>query len=103
MRQVAWLLLALSYAAGAQEQGSAPAKAQQCVVCHGANGISTAPDAPHLAAQPRQYLVAQLKQLRSGKRPSEVMNVMAKTLSDEEIEALADWYSSIRISAAPTR
>jgi cytochrome c553 len=31
------------------------------------------------------------------------MNVMAKTLSDEEIEALADWYSSIRISAAPPR
>jgi cytochrome c553 len=100
---VAWLLLALSCAAGAQEQGSAPAKAQQCVVCHGANGISTAPDAPHLAAQPRQYLVAQLKQLRSGKRPSEVMNVLAKTLSDEEIEALADWYASIRITAAPPR
>jgi cytochrome c553 len=96
-------VLALSCGAGAQERGPAPAKAQQCVVCHGANGISTAPDAPHLAAQPRQYLVAQLKLLRSGKRPSEVMNVMAKTLSDEEIEALADWYSSIRISAAPPR
>jgi cytochrome c553 len=101
VRRAALLVLALS--CGAQAQGPPPAKAQQCVVCHGANGISSAPDAPHLAGQPRQYLVAQLKQLRSGKRPSEVMNVMAKTLSDEEIVALADWYSSIRISAAPPR
>ena len=103
MRRAALLLLAWACGAGAQVQGPPPAKAQQCVVCHGANGISTAPDAPHLAGQPRQYLVAQMKQFRSGKRPSEVMNVMAKTLSDDEIEELANWYSAIRIVAAPPR
>ena len=103
MRQAALLLLALSGGTGAAAQTPPPPKVQQCVVCHGANGISTAPDAPHLAGQPRQYLVAQMKQFRSGKRPSEVMGVMAKTLSDDEIEALADWYASIRISASAPR
>jgi cytochrome c553 len=102
VRRTALLLLALSHVGGAAAQ-SPPPKAQQCVVCHGALGISTAPDAPNLAGQPRQYLVAQMKQFRTGKRASEVMNVIAKPLSDEEIDALSDWYASIRISAAPTR
>ena len=96
------MLLAL-FQGLAAAQSAPPAKSQQCTVCHGALGISTAPDAPNLAGQPRQYLAAQLRQFRSGKRPSEVMNVLAKTLSDEEIEALADWYASIRITAAPPR
>ena len=103
MRSAA-LLAALGCLAGAAgAQSPAPAKAQQCFVCHGALGLSTAPDAPNLAGQPRIYLVAQMKQFRTGKRASEVMNVIAKPLSDEEIEALADWYASIRISAAPAK
>ena len=102
MIRTAFLSLAL-FQGMAAAQSPPPAKAETCVVCHGALGISTAPDAPNIAGQPRQYLVAQLKQFRSGKRPSEVMNVLAKTLSDEEIEALADWYSAIRITAAPSR
>jgi cytochrome c553 len=101
--RAALLLFAVSYGAGAGAQSPPPAKAQQCIVCHGALGISTAPDAPHLAGQPRPYLVAQMKQFRSGKRASEVMNVIARPLTDEEIEALADWYASIRISAASAR
>ncbi len=75
------------------------AKAQPCSVCHGPAGISVQPDAPNLAGQPRVYLVEQLKNLRSGKRPSEVMNLMAKPLTDDDIAALADWYSSIAIEA----
>jgi cytochrome c553 len=75
------------------------AKAQPCSVCHGPLGLSTQPDAPNLAGQPRDYLVAQLKALRSGKRQSEVMNIMAKPLTDDDIGALADWYSSIAIEA----
>jgi len=55
------------------------------------------PDAPNLAGQPRAYLVEQLKALRSGKRQSDVMNIMARPLSDDDIAALADWYSSIAI------
>ena len=102
MSRAGVLLLAL-FPGWAVAQAPPPAKSQQCTVCHGALGISTAPDAPNLAGQPRQYLVAQLKQFRNGKRPSEVMNVLAKTLSDEEIDALADWYASIRITTTPPR
>ena len=75
------------------------AKAQPCSVCHGAAGISVQPDAPNLAGQPREYLVKELKAFRSGKRQSDVMNLMARPLTDDDIAALADWYSSIAIEA----
>ena len=75
------------------------AKAQACAPCHGAAGISAAPDAPHLAGQPRVYLVSQLKAFRGGKRQHEVMSVIAKPLSDDDIELLADWFSSIAVEA----
>ena len=74
-------------------------KAQACAVCHGALGISNTPDAPHLAAQPAIYLAAQLRAYRSGARKHEVMAVMAKPLTDDDINNLAAWYAAIRIEA----
>ena len=47
------------------------ARADACVQCHGANGISVLPNAPNLAGQPEVYLVEQLRQFRSGRRPSD--------------------------------
>ena len=72
-------------------------KSAACAVCHGANGMGLAPDVPHLAAQPAIYLAAQLKAFRNGTRKHEVMAVMAKPLSDADIDNLAAWYSSIQI------
>ncbi|MFN2644167.1 MAG: cytochrome c [Burkholderiales bacterium] len=78
-------------------------KAQACSVCHGPLGLSQTPDAPHLAGQPAVYLVRQLKAYRGGQRQHEVMNIIAKSLSDRDIEDLAQWYASIAVSAAPSR
>jgi cytochrome c553 len=79
------------------------AKAQACSVCHGPLGISNAPDAPHLAGQPRIYFMEQLKAFRSGKRAHPVMNVIAKPLTDADISSLADWYSSLKIEVREKR
>jgi cytochrome c553 len=78
-------------------------KAGMCATCHGANGLSTMPNAPHLAGQPALYIEEQLKQYRSGKRLNEVMAVMAKPLTDKEIENLAAWYASIPIEVGQPR
>jgi cytochrome c553 len=92
-------------AALAQAQSGDPAagrqKAQMCAVCHGPMGISGAPDAPNLAAQPALYLSAQLRAYRSGERKHEVMAVMSKTLSDTDIDNLAAWFSSLQIEVRP--
>ena len=70
-------------------------------MCHGPLGLGQHPEAPHLAAQPAGYLVAQLKSFRDGRRKHEVMNVVAKGLTDADIEDLAAWYASIEIRASP--
>ncbi len=72
--------------------------ASTCAVCHGPLGVSQAPDAPHLAGQPAMYLSAQLKAYRSGARRHEVMAVIAKPLSDDDIANLAAWYAAQKIS-----
>lgn len=84
----------------ASAKGKTKAEAQ-CNVCHGANGMSQMPNAPHLAGQPEIYVSEQLKNYRSGKRANEVMGVLAKPLSDDDIANLAAWYSSIEIKATP--
>ncbi|HWN06869.1 MAG TPA: cytochrome c [Steroidobacteraceae bacterium] len=90
-----------SAAASAADPQAGRAKAAACAVCHGQGGISTVPNAPHLAGQPALYVEEQLKNYRSGKRRHEVMNVVAKPLSDADIDDLAAWYASIRIDATP--
>lgn len=69
-----------------------------CIVCHGQYGFSNAPNAPHLASQPEMYLQAQLRAFRDGTRKHQVMSVIAKGLSDDDIDALAAWFASIEIS-----
>jgi cytochrome c553 len=101
------LLVALALGAAsaapafAQDAAAGKSKAAACAVCHGPNGIAVAPDAANLAGQSAIYLTAQLKAFRSGERKHEVMNTMAKPLTDAEIANLAAWYSSIKVAATP--
>ena len=76
-------------------------KAAACAVCHGPLGLATLPDAPNLAGQSAIYLAAQLKAYRGGSRQHEVMTLMAKPLSDVDIDNLAAWYSSLKVQVQP--
>jgi cytochrome c553 len=94
---LALLTTAFALPSLADEIKSGMAKAQSCAVCHGANGMAQMPGAPNLAGQPAMYVAEQLKNYRSGKRSNEIMNVIAKPLSDADINDLAAWYASIQI------
>lgn len=100
----ATLLLAGS-AALAADPAAGKAKAAQCAACHGANGMAVLPDAPNLAGQTEIYLVKALKDYRSGARKHEQMSVMAKGLSDKDIDNLAAYYNRMPacggVSASP--
>ena len=95
----AGLALALALAGTAQADAAAGRlkAATACAVCHGPQGLAMAPNTPHLAGQPQPYLVEQLRNYRSGRRHHEVMSVIAKPLSDREIDDLSQWYASLQI------
>ncbi|WP_395057147.1 c-type cytochrome [Polaromonas sp.] len=99
-RVLLWVILATGVGSGAQARDpvAGKAKAGMCATCHGPLGLSQLPNAPHLAGQPAIYLVEQLKNYRSGKRQNDVMSVIAKPLTDQEIDDLSAWYASIQIS-----
>ncbi len=65
--------------------------------------LSTAPYAPHLAGQSQPYVAAQLRAFRSGARPHEVMAVMARMLSDTDIDNLPAWFASLRVQVKEPR
>jgi cytochrome c553 len=98
-------LMALVYAAAATAAAPAsPAKpdlarGQQiattvCAACHGADGISTAPANPHLAAQGADYIATQLAAFKSGARPNPIMQGMAAGLTPEDMRAVGAHYQS---------
>ena len=89
---------ALALAASANAFAEAPAQAALCQSCHGADGRSPIPGYPHLAGQNRDYLVSVLNAYRAGERSgaqAAVMTPMAASLSDDDIAALADYYSAM--------
>ena len=94
---------AMTGAAAADLNAGKAKAAAVCAVCHGAQGIATLPNAPNLAGQPQIYLAEQLKNYRSGKRTHEVMSVIAKPLSDQEIEDVSSWYASVRMELKDSR
>jgi cytochrome c553 len=89
------LLLSLAASSHADVAAGKSRAQMACAVCHGQQGLSMQPNVPHLAGQPKIYLVEQLRNYRSGKRHHEVMSVIAKPLSDEDIQNVSDWYASL--------
>jgi cytochrome c553 len=64
---------------------------QVCVACHAADGNSTTPENPKLAAQHPEYLAKQLMEFKSGKRDNAIMKGFASTLSDEDMSNISYW------------
>ena len=83
----------LSLAAGDAAAGKT--KAATCTACHGASGISAADIWPNLAGQKAGYIVKQLKAFKDGSRQDPSMTAMATPLSDQDMEDLAAYFSSL--------
>lgn len=70
----------------------------ECVMCHGPGGVGVGNAFPPLAAQPASYLVAQLNAWRDGTRhndPNDLMGHIAKSLTPDEVKAVADYFATL--------
>lgn len=65
----------------------------RCISCHGMTGITVTQLWPNLAGQQAKYLQKQLHAFKSGERQSPIMQVIAQELTDQQIEAVAEYYS----------
>jgi cytochrome c553 len=79
----------------ADEPAGAAKPDAACVACHGPGGNKPiTPQTPRLAGQTYDYLVEALTQYRNGARKDPVMEAMAKGLSDDQMRALARYFST---------
>ncbi|MBF8269157.1 MAG: cytochrome c, class I [Gammaproteobacteria bacterium] len=72
------------------------AKATICGACHGPDGISLNDLWPNLKGQKEGYLVKQIKAFRDGSRVDPTMAPMVNPLTDDDIENLAAYFSSLK-------
>lgn len=86
------LLLAQGDAAAGQ------AKSALCSTCHGADGNSELSMNPKLAGQSANYIVKQLMDYKSGARANATMSAMVGSLSPQDMQDIAAWYSSQQVS-----
>ena len=89
-----WLLASMALLATAAAWSNT---STTCAVCHGANGVGISDDVPNLAGQKAGYLQAQLRAFRSGERKHDVMNPIARQLSDADVESLAKYWNSLPV------
>jgi cytochrome c553 len=85
--------LSVVVAAHGADGSAGRAKAEVCTTCHGAEGHSTNPLIPSLAAQPPLYIYYQLLQFREHRRINELMSPFAAKLTDTDMKDLAAYYS----------
>ena len=67
----------------------------RCSFCHGMNGISSSPLIPNHRGQQPLYFVKQLKAFKDGSRKDPMMTVQAANLTEQDMENVAAYYSSL--------
>jgi len=72
-----------------------PKVTETCLACHGTNGVGITADYPTLAGQHRDYIERALHEYQKGGRKNPIMMGMVTTLTPEEIEAVAAYYSGL--------
>ncbi|MBD1555978.1 c-type cytochrome [Vibrio sp. S9_S30] len=93
------LMMVFSGVSVAGDANAGKAKAAVCAACHGAGGIAAIDGYPNLKGQNEKYLVSALKAYKANQRTgglAAVMSAQAMALSDEDIDNLAAYYSSLK-------
>ena len=98
MNHVAFILclggIILAGAGQAQDAEAGRKVAGMCRTCHGLDGVARIPIAPHIGGESAKYLSRQLTAFRDGTREHEMMSIVARSLTDTQIDDVSAWYAS---------
>lgn len=91
----AWLIMFYCFPVGHVQSATPEALAFPCMACHGPEGKSQG-DIPSLNGLSHDYLKSRLHAFKSVQRRGVIMNRIARGYSDEQIEALARYFSGLK-------
>lgn len=91
--QVVWTPEVLQVLAEARPERGRAKVQEVCVSCHGENGVSVAPEFPHLAGQSGAAIYKQLNDYQTGSRTNEIMTNIAKALDASTVADVAAYYA----------
>jgi sulfide dehydrogenase cytochrome subunit len=86
--------LAVAGAGNATAGASASMLADSCAGCHGTDGVSGGPAAPTIAGISEEYFIELMEGFASGEVPSTIMGRIAKGYTEDEVKAMAGYFSS---------
>ena len=92
-----WGMMLFSISLTAAAGPAAEMLAYTCAGCHGTDGSSVGPSSPHIADMNPEYFVESMKAYKSDERNPTIMNRIAKGYSDEQIEAMAGFFSKQKL------
>jgi cytochrome c553 len=92
--QVTWTPTVLQILANANPERGRAKVLEVCVACHGEQGVSVAPEFPHLAGQSGAAIYKQLYDYRTGSRTNQLMTDIAKALAEPVIADVAAYYAA---------
>jgi cytochrome c553 len=77
--------------------GIAEKNVPACAGCHSPNGAGIPAQFPRIAGQHQEYTIAQLTNFRTGTRSNSAqMTAIGKRMSDEEMQAVADYIAGLK-------
>ena len=85
--------MTLVLVAGTALAAEAPPGATGCTGCHAGSPRVETP-VPPLTGRPAADISAAMVAFKAGQRPGTIMDRIAKGFSDEEIQAIAQWYAA---------
>jgi len=69
--------------------------AHPCLGCHGPRGNSIGA-IPNIQGYPKEVIVSAMQGFRDGSRPQTIMGRIAASYSEQEINALGDYFNDLR-------
>lgn len=93
------LAVAMLLAAGSAQAQIDPLQvrswAAACANCHGTNGYAQKGNEP-LAGANKDEMLKKLMDFKSGAKPATIMHQLSKGYSDEQLAALASYFSALK-------
>src|SRR5262245_17011959 len=75
---------------------SGQAITQTCFICHGPGGRNEGGAVISIAGLPKEHVARQMADFKADRRPGTIMNRIAKSYSDEQIQSIVEYLASLK-------